>query len=78
LSLRGPRWALWALRFIWIWCAIGLVGTILVRGIPMLGAAMGRDPEALGGIGGIILLAAVLWWSYRPLWPPSPSVTKDA
>ncbi len=76
MPLTGPRWALWALRFVWFWFAIGWVGTLVTRGIPLLAASASRDPEAIGGLAAIVLMGGLLFWARPHLWPPVAS--KDA
>jgi hypothetical protein len=72
-QMTGPRWALWSLRFIWIWFAVGAAGVLLFQ-LPQEVAALFRyrDPVAAGFLSGWVLLVACLRWTFRPLWPRDP------
>jgi len=70
MRLTGPRWALWALRFVWGWFAVG-AALALAQHLPHQVAALleYRDPEAAGSVAGFVLPVALLRWTFRPLWP---------
>jgi hypothetical protein len=65
-----------ALRFIWVWTAIGLALT-LFQVLRVIVPALSGDPEAIGGIAAYIVIAFVLVRSRRRLWQPAERRTPD-
>lgn len=70
--MTGPRWALWALRFIWGWVALGLVLACVLELPRQIERTLEGDPVALGMIGAYVVIGMVLHMTYRHLWPAPP------
>ncbi len=71
--MAGPRWALWLLRAVWLWFAVGAALMAVTRGLPLLTGALAGDPEAVGGLLALILIVGVLAWARPRLFTRAPS-----
>ncbi len=58
----------WVLRLVWLWFAIGVAGVAITRGPALVTGLRLGDPEAIGGIAGLVLMSAALYWSRTRVW----------
>ncbi|HYL22466.1 MAG TPA: hypothetical protein VEU74_11945 [Gemmatimonadales bacterium] len=61
------------LQVVWVWVAIGLVGTTFTRGLFLL--AHPDDPHAAGELSALVLIAGLLALSRRRLWPTATAAS---